>query len=146
LDDSANEGFLPLLPDGHDLPGIEPGLFDELLANPDLSVLIAEEGDEVVGYVGCGTSRDEDIGDEVGEVRSLFVAPSSWGAGVGKALMAGSLDDLRERGYTEAIVWSFTANDRANGFYEAQGFTRDGAERIEERFANIPSARYRRSL
>jgi ribosomal protein S18 acetylase RimI-like enzyme len=60
--------------------------------------------------------------------------------------MAAALDDLRERGYTEAIVWSFAANDRANAFYEAQGFTRDGAERTEERFADIPSVRYRRSL
>jgi ribosomal protein S18 acetylase RimI-like enzyme len=137
---------LPLLPDGHELPRIEPGLFEELLASPDLSVLIAEDNDEVVGYAGCGTTRDEDTGDEVGEVRNLFVASSSWRAGVGKALMAAALDDLRERGYTEAIVWSFTANDRANRFYEAQGFTRDGAERTEERFADIPSVRYRRSL
>lgn len=144
--DSASEGFLPLLPDGHELPGIEPGLFDELLANPDLSVLIAEDDGEIVGYVGCGTSSNEDIGDEVGEVRSLFVASSSWRAGVGKALMAAALDDLRERGYTEAIVWSFTANDRANAFYQAQGFTRDGAERTEDRFADIPSVRYRRNL
>jgi ribosomal protein S18 acetylase RimI-like enzyme len=137
---------LPLLPEGHELPSIESGLFEELLANPDLSVLIAEDDGEVVGYAGCGTSRDDDTGDDVGEVRNLFVASSSWRGGVGRALMAASLDDLRERGYTEAIVWSFAANDRANAFYEAQGFTRDGAERTEERFADIPSVRYRRSL
>ena len=134
------------MPEGHELPGIESGLFDELLANPDLSVLMAEDDDEIVGYLGCGTCRDEDIGDEVGEVRSLFVASSSWQAGVGKALMAAAFDDLRERGYAEAVVWSFAANDRANAFYEAQGFTRDGAERTEDRFADIPSVRYRRSL
>ena len=134
------------MPEGHELPGIESGLFEELLANPDLSVLIAEDDGEIVGYAGCGTSRDQDTGDDVGEVRNLFVASSSWRAGVGRALMAAALDDLRERGYSEAIVWSFTANDRANAFYEAQGFARDGAERTEERFANIPSVRYRRSL
>jgi len=134
------------MPEGHELPGIEPGLFDELLANRDLSVLIAEDDGEVVGYAGCGTCRDDDTGPEVGEVRSLFVASTSWRGGVGKALMAAALDDLRERGYTEAIVWSFAANDRANAFYEAQGFTRDGAERTEDRFADIPSMRYRRSL
>ncbi|HVG74182.1 MAG TPA: GNAT family N-acetyltransferase [Thermoleophilaceae bacterium] len=128
------------------MPGLEPGLFDELLANPAVSVLIAEDNEEVVGYVGCGTSRDDDIGDNVGEIRSLFVASSSWRTGVGKALTTAALDDLRERGYTEAIVWSFASNDRANRFYEAQGFTRDGAERTEERFADIPSVRYRRNL
>jgi GNAT superfamily N-acetyltransferase len=134
------------MPEGHELPGIEPGLFGELLGNPDLSVLVAEDGGEVVGYVGCGASRDEDIGDEAGEVRSLFVASSSWRGGVGKALVAGARAVQRGRGYSRAIVWSFSANDRANRFYEAQGFERDGAERTEDRFGDIPSVRYRRSL
>ena len=113
---------------------------------PDLTVLMAEEGGEVLGYTGCGSNRDDDAGDGVGEVRSLFVVPSSWGAGVGRALIGAALDDLRSRGYSEAIVWSFTANDRANGFYESFGFARDGAERTEDRFADLPSVRYRRSL
>ena len=65
---------------------------------PDISLLMAEEDVEVRGYVGCGASRDDDIGDDVGEVRSLFVAPSSWRSGVGRALMAAALDDLRGRG------------------------------------------------
>jgi GNAT superfamily N-acetyltransferase len=99
-----------------------------------------------VGYVGCGSSRDGDIGPDVGEVRSLFVSSGNWRGGVGRALMAAALDDLRERGYSEAIVWSFIANDRANAFYESQGFARDGAERTEDRFAGIPSVRYRRTL
>ncbi len=145
-DDSAAAGFLPLLPDGHALPEIETGLFAELLANPELSVLVAEQDEEVVGYAGSGASRDSDTGPEAGEVRSLFVASASCRSGVGRALMDAALDDLRERGYSEAIVWSFAANDRANAFYESCGFERDGAERTEERFADIPSVRYRRSL
>jgi ribosomal protein S18 acetylase RimI-like enzyme len=144
--DSAAAGFLPLLPDGHTLPEIEPGLFAELLATPELSVLVAEQNDEVVGYAGSGASRDSDAGPEAGEVRSLFVASASWRSGVGRALMDAALADLRGRGYSEAIVWSFAANDRANAFYESCGFKRDGAERTEERFADIPSVRYRRSL
>ena len=123
-----------------------PDLWDELLAMPDLALLVAEEDGQVVGYTGCGSSRDEDVGDDVGEVRSMFVTPSSWRGGVGRALMNAALDELRDRGYSTAIVWSFTANDRANRFYESFGFERDGAERIEERFADIPSVRYRRSL
>ena len=48
---------------------------------------------------------------------------------MGRSLMAAALDSLRERGCTEATVWSFAANERANSFYERAGFTRDGAER-----------------
>jgi GNAT superfamily N-acetyltransferase len=113
---------------------------------PELTMLMAEDAGEVVGYLGCGASRDDDTGGDVGEVRSLFVVPASWRAGVGRALMAAAMDDLRERGYPVAIVWSFKANDRANRFYESCGFEPDGAERTEDRFSGIPSIRYRRSL
>ena len=60
--------------------------------------------------------------------------------------MAAALDDLRERGYSEATVWSFADNERANRFYERAGFTRDGAERTEEAWAHIREVRYRRTL
>jgi L-amino acid N-acyltransferase YncA len=113
---------------------------------PDLALLMAEEDGQVLGYTGCGSSRDEDVGDDVGEVRSMFVRPSSWRRGVGRALMNAALDELCDRGYSVAVVWSFKANDHTNRFYESFGFARDGAERIEERFAGITSVRYRRSL
>ena len=82
----------------------------------------------------------------MGEVRSLFVAAGGWRRGVGRALLAGALDSLRERGCKEATVWSFAANDRANRFYERHGFTRDGAEKTEEVWADLLEVRYRRSL
>ena len=53
---------------------------------------------------------------------------------------------LRELGYESASLWSFAANERANAFYEAAGFTRDGSERTEEVWGHIPELRYRRSL
>ena len=43
-------------------------------------------------------------------------------------------------------VWSFAANDRANAFYEAHGFSRDGAERAEEVWADLLEVRLRRPL
>jgi RimJ/RimL family protein N-acetyltransferase len=60
--------------------------------------------------------------------------------------MAAALDDLRERGYSEATVWSFADNERANRFYERHGFTHDGTERTEAEWADIPEVRYRRTL
>ena len=76
----------------------------------------------------------------------MFAVPAAWGSGVGSALMTAALDDLRERGYSEATVWSFADNERANRFYERHRFTRDGAERTEEAWAGIREVRYRRSL
>jgi GNAT superfamily N-acetyltransferase len=109
-------------------------------------VLVEEDG-ELLGLSTCGASRDDDVDESVGEVRSFFVAPGRWRGGVGRALMDGVLDSLRERGYREATVWSFTDNERANAFYERLGFTRDGAEEpTDEAWAFLPGTRYRRRL
>ena len=109
-------------------------------------MLVAEQDSELLGFTTCGASRDPDAGSDAGEIRTLFVAAGRWRAGVGGALMTAALADLAERGYPQATVWSFAANDRANAFYEAHGFTRDGAERTEADWAHIPEIRYRRPL
>jgi ribosomal protein S18 acetylase RimI-like enzyme len=144
--DSAYAGFDPLLPRGHQYPSARPGFWEELLSNPEVSVLMAEEDGELLGYTSCGESRDDDATPEVGEVRNMFVGPNSWRRGVGRALIEAAIEDMRRRGYSEATVWSFASNDRANAFYEASGFTRDGGERRQEAWADILEFRYRRSL
>jgi GNAT superfamily N-acetyltransferase len=111
-----------------------------------VSILMAEDDGELVGFSAGGESRDEDAEASVGEIRSLFVAAGRWRSGVGRALMAAALDSLRERGCNQATVWSFAANERANAFYERAGFTRDGAEKTEEAWAHLLEVRYRRSL
>jgi GNAT superfamily N-acetyltransferase len=145
-DESARAGFTELLPPGHEFPEMNAERWYALIEDPAVSMLLAEEDDELLGFSACGESRDDDAGPAVGEVRSFFVATGRWRRGVGRELMPAVLDSLRERGFTEATVWSFAANDRANAFYEAQGFVRDGAERIEDAWANIPEVRYRRGL
>jgi GNAT superfamily N-acetyltransferase len=109
-------------------------------------MLLAEEDGELLGFSACGESRDEGADSSVGEVRSFFVAAGRWRRGVGRALMAAVLDSLRERGCTEATVWSFAANERANAFYESCGFEGDGAEKTEDAWAQLTEIRYRRSL
>ena len=109
-------------------------------------MLMAEDGSGMLGFTMCGESRDPDATHEAGEVRTMFVVPAAWGRGAGSALMTEALDDLRERGYSEATVWSFADNERANRFYEARGFSPDGTERTEEVWADILEVRYRRSL
>jgi GNAT superfamily N-acetyltransferase len=109
-------------------------------------MLLAEKDGELLGFTTCGESRDPDATRADGEVRTFFVAPDRWRQGVGRALMEAAFEDLRERGYADATVWSFDANARANTFYEAHGFARDGTERFEEVWADIREVRYRRPL
>jgi GNAT superfamily N-acetyltransferase len=145
-DQSARAGFTDLLPAGHEFPEPDPERWYALIEDGTVSMLMAEENGELLGFSACGESRDEDAAPGVGEVRSFFVAAGLWGRGVGRALMSAVLDSLRERGCTEATLWSFAANERANRFYESHGFTRDGAERTEASWADLLELRYRRSL
>jgi GNAT superfamily N-acetyltransferase len=107
---------------------------------------LADRDGELLGHTTFGTSRDHDVGPDVGEVRSFFVSPAAWRRGVGSALMAGALAGLPEMGFEHATLWSFAANERANAFYETHGFTRDGTEQRQEIWAGIPEVRYRRAL
>jgi ribosomal protein S18 acetylase RimI-like enzyme len=145
-DASARAAFTELLPAGHEFPEPDPERWYALIEDGEVSMLMAEENGELLGFSACGESRDEDAVPRVGELRSLFVAAGHWRRGVGRALMAAALDSLRERGCAEATVWSFAANERANAFYEKHGFTRDGAERTEAAWADLLEVRYRRSL
>ena len=144
---SAAEAFLPLLPDGFELPnrsrldGPAGALQQERTA-----VLIAEGGDGMLGYVAAGPSRDPDVPGTVGEIWTLFLEPGAIGRGVGTRLLQAGLDHLREIGLKEVTLWSFRGNERANAFYERHGFRREGAEKRMEDWDNIPIARYRLAL
>jgi L-amino acid N-acyltransferase YncA len=118
----------------------------ERLEDPEASVLVAVEAGELTGFVSCGMTRDEPPEPGVGELHSFFVGAGRWRRGTGSELMTAALADLAGRGYEQATVWSFDANARANRFYEAHGFTRDGATRTEEVWAHLPEVRYRRPL
>jgi GNAT superfamily N-acetyltransferase len=139
-------GFGPLLPEGHDYPKAPPGLWQQVLADPAISQLVAVEDGELIGFTACGENRDADAAAEAGEIRTMFVDSGHWRSGVGSALLEAALEELRRLGYSEATLWSFDSNERANAFYEAHGFTRDGSVRTEEAWAHILEVRYRRSL
>ena len=141
--ESSHAAFADLLPAGRELPRWVPGRFKALLDDPEIEMLVAEE-ELLRGFITFGSSRDADAPGHIGEIRSLFVAPASWRGGVGGALLHRALEELPSMGHTEATVWSFAANERANAFYERHGFRRDGAEKREEVWADLLEVRYRR--
>jgi GNAT superfamily N-acetyltransferase len=140
----ARAGFEPLLPSDFDWrPILETarGRMGERLSEVQCA-LLAEDEARPVGYIIAGPSRDPDAEPGTGEVWTLFVVPESWGTGAGDALMEGALEELAR--FETVTVWSFADNGRANAFYERHGFRRDGGERSESAWADIPEVRYRR--
>jgi ribosomal protein S18 acetylase RimI-like enzyme len=88
---------------------------------PD-NLLVAKDGERVVGFVGYGDCRNDDMKD-AGEVFAIYVLAEYYGKGVGRALMDAALDLLPQ---DRAAVWVLQGNKRAIRFYEKCGFRSDG--------------------
>jgi ribosomal protein S18 acetylase RimI-like enzyme len=52
--------------------------------------------------------------------------------GIGRALLHHALQVRHGRGYKQAMLWVLESNARAREFYEAAGWTPDGAVKIDE--------------
>lgn len=119
------------------------------LANqlPEQRTWVAEQRGQLVGFAVTGQTRDLDDASHVGEVWSIYLAPDAAGKGIGRSLFAHAVQDLTQRGYQEATLWVLASNERAQRFYAAAGWIRDGATKMEERpGAVLHEVRYRKVL
>lgn len=93
---------------------------------------VAEQARQIMGFAVTEPSRDADAPLSTGEVTMIYLEHEAAGKGVGRALFAHAVEDLRRRGYAQAILWVLETNSRARRFYEAAGFRADGASKTEE--------------
>lgn len=91
---------------------------------PD-NILVAKDGDKVIGFAGYGAYRDDTLPGH-GEIFSIYVLKEYHGKGVGRGLMDAAFEKLA--GYKKIAVWVLKGNDRAIRFYERYGFRFDGTE------------------
>jgi ribosomal protein S18 acetylase RimI-like enzyme len=118
----------------------------ERFADSSVGRSVAETEGELRGFCVFGPSRDECGEPGIGEIYVLFVDPSAWRRGVGKALVDHVLAELGKRGFHSVTLWSAAENARANAFYEKLGFVHDGARQAREEFGDVEEIRYRRPL
>lgn len=78
--------------------------------------------DMVVGFINTGPARDEDVGFMY-ELRSIYLHPSYWGQGVGKALFEHSRKILKDKGIKSLYVWVLKDNLIGRKYYEKMGGT-----------------------
>ncbi|MCM3660561.1 GNAT family N-acetyltransferase [Georgenia satyanarayanai] len=113
-----------------------PDRWARRLEDPDASttwVGTARETGELVGF-----SRAEATG--TGEVRPLLLSGlyvlARWhGQGLGQALLEHAIGDA------PAYLWVAEGNERAQRFYERNGFVLTDERRVEERFGGIADLR-----
>jgi len=92
-------------------------------------VWVVERDGVVVGFASVGPARDDDLPPGAGEVPAIYLDPGSWSLGLGRALFAAALADLRASGFDPLVLWVLTDNARGRRFYEAAGWSPDGTER-----------------
>jgi ribosomal protein S18 acetylase RimI-like enzyme len=106
-----------------------------------MTVLVVDDGGEVVGFVSLG----DDPHPGACELYALYVHPERWRRGYGSSLLRAAESAMRDRGFAEAVLWVFAANDRARRFYEHHGWAPDGVRKLEEIGGVQPEqVRYRR--
>lgn len=112
---------------------------------PGLAVFVGEAQGRIVGFTSVGPARDEPSG--VGELYAIYVHPSAWGTGAGRALIERAEESMRSSDFSEAMLWVLEGNERAERFYRAAGWTHDGGRKVEEfQGAEIAEVRYRKPL
>ncbi|TDW66413.1 GNAT family N-acetyltransferase [Kribbella pratensis] len=101
---------------------------------------VAAVNDRIVGYAGVGPERDPSAPPKTGELYALFVHPSHWGVGAGRALANAACSDLREAGCVNVWLWVLEANARARRFYTTYGFVETG-DRTHSSLNDLPEIR-----
>jgi ribosomal protein S18 acetylase RimI-like enzyme len=102
--------------------------------------------ERILGFVTFAASRDAD-GTGLGEIYALYVDPESYAGGIGRMLMADARRRLREGGFDAAVLWVLRGNERAQRFYQREGWVPDGAQRFEQPYGIVSDViRFRRAL
>ncbi len=96
---------------------------------PQHLVLVAVEGDDVLGYAALGPSADPDADDQTAELVALEVAPEHQRSGHGSRLIAAAADVCREAGMTSVSVWCPVSDGVRRGFLQSAGWGPDSARR-----------------
>jgi len=80
----------------------------------------------IAGFAGTGRPSDPEHPEGTAELETIYLLPEAWRIGVGRLLIRRSTGDLAERGFSSAILWVLTENERGRRFYEAVGWQGDG--------------------
>jgi len=97
--------------------------FQSLLGRSDTDMIAAVEDETLVGYAICWTVVDQ------AELGNVAVAREARGRGLGRLLVAESLERVRKRGARECFLEVRESNLSARNLYEQTGFTVIGRRR-----------------
>jgi ribosomal protein S18 acetylase RimI-like enzyme len=122
-------------------------MWSNAIETPNTLVLVAREGEALLGFCSLLPSRDADASPAVGEISSIYVDPMVWRSGIGSALLEAIIEAAIARGFSDLTLWVLTSNTPARAFYRTHGFESDDQTKLEERAGfSIHETRYRRRI
>ncbi|MBX3081681.1 MAG: GNAT family N-acetyltransferase [Anaerolineae bacterium] len=148
--DSWQVAYRGIVPDSHlerfTYQRREEAFRHALTANLEETYLI-EDGDQAVGILTIGASRDTDLdASRTGEIWGIYITPTYWRQGVGTLLVYEAERILRSRHYKDVVLWVLADNKDARRFYEKMGFAVDGMSKLVELGQPLTAIRYKKSL
>ena len=113
-----------------------------------ITVLLAEDGPELTGFVACGPVREAESSCGVWRIYTLHVSLRRQRQGIGSMLFRRAVELGREQRAAELILWVVDSNSGARAFYELKGMEWDGGqqERTVGEDHRLHTVRYRMSL
>lgn len=115
------------------------------IGNPEIDVIVGTLSDEVVGFMSLRPAPDADLDPSVHcEMPTLYVHPTHWRRGYGRALCREALERASGRGFGFVVLWVLDVNHHARDFYRRIGFQPDAAEKTaEDSVEPLKARRYR---
>ena len=117
------------------------GYLGQLISNPSLKMFLAMDGDRVVGF-----AANRRVDETTVELAGIIVLARFTGMGIGTALMDAVTKAASTDGFKEITVKTETFNERAIGFYGANGFKRIGRSSEELEGKRVDLAVLRRKI
>lgn len=94
-----------------------------IIGDPEAgAVLVARQGDQIVGMVNLLFTISTALGERVALLEDMVVFPAGRGIGVGTKLLSEAISYLRVQGCKRITLLTDRGNESAQRFYAKQGF------------------------
>src|SRR5215204_552444 len=104
------------------------------LEDPDVAVLVADDGGGVIGYAYAAVEGYDYMAlrGPAGVLHDVIVDPEHRGRGVGRLLLEAALEFLRSRGAPRVVLSTAEQNEAAQRLFVSTGFRRTMVEMTRE--------------
>lgn len=127
--------YKDIIPDSY-LESIPKGRWANSINKEGYNNLLFTVNGKAVGTACFCRSRWDSFAD-YGEIVSIYFLPEYTRRGYGSMLLKKSVDELRQKGYEQILLWVLEDNTSARLFYEKNGFTANG-EYLDDNIGGKP--------